>query len=91
MPIGKVTGPAGVRAVLEPFFSPTSENEFIILRQAVNGTTVFMERLDRHHLPDRWVELPVNGVWEVHDGLITLWRDYFDLGTLARQWPYPLG
>gem|GEM_PF-3134638 len=27
-PIGTVTGPAGIRAVLEPFFAPTLENEF---------------------------------------------------------------
>lgn len=29
-PIGTVHGPAGIRAVLEPFFGPTTENEFRI-------------------------------------------------------------
>ena len=29
-------------------------------------------------------ELPVNSAFEVHDGLITVWRDYFDLGTAAK-------
>lgn len=89
MPAGMetVTGPAGVRSVLEPFFAPTLENEFKILRCVSEGTTVIMERLDRHRLPDRWVELPVVGVFEVNNGRITLWRDYFDLPTLANEWP----
>jgi limonene-1,2-epoxide hydrolase len=61
-PFGTVYGPVGIRAVLEPFFAPTLENEFKILRQSVTGPVVFLERLDRHRLADKWVELPVTGV-----------------------------
>ncbi len=86
-PIGTVRGPAGVRALLEPFFSRTIENEFRILRWAANGPVVTLERLDRHRLKDRWVELPVTGVYEVHDNRITYWRDYFDAATILSQWP----
>jgi hypothetical protein len=32
-----------------------------------------------------WAELPVVDVLEVHDGLITAWRDYFDLATLQHN------
>lgn len=86
-PLGTVRGPAGIRAVLEPFFSPTLENEFKIVREAVSGHIVFLERLDRHRLADKWVELPVTGVFEVHDGRITYWRDYFDVATIMQHWP----
>jgi limonene-1,2-epoxide hydrolase len=86
-PIGTVHGPAGIRAVLEPFFAPTLENEIRILRQASQGPIVVLERLDRHRLADKWVELPVTGVFEVHGGLITYWRDYFDAATILSQWP----
>jgi limonene-1,2-epoxide hydrolase len=89
VPLGKVFGPAGVRGVLEPFFAPTLENEFVIRRQVADGPVVFMERLDRHRLADGWVELPVTGVWEVHDGRITLWHDYFDAPTILNVWPAP--
>ena len=82
MPGSKVFGPDGARSVLEPFFAPTLENEFVVLRTAATGPVVFMERLDRHRIPSGWVELPVTGVWEVHDGRITLWHDYFNLATL---------
>ncbi|MEY4255855.1 MAG: hypothetical protein RLZZ141_1082 [Pseudomonadota bacterium] len=86
-PLGTVHGPAGVRAVLEPFFGPTKENEFRVLREAVAGPVVILERLDRHLFGDKWVELPVTGVYEVHDGLITYWRDYFDAPTILSQLP----
>jgi len=86
-PIGTVRGPAGIRGVLEPFFAPTLENEFRIVREAAAGPIVLMERLDRHRLADKWVELPVTGVYEVHGGAITYWRDYFDTPTIMSQWP----
>lgn len=86
-PIGTNHGPAGIRAVLEPFFGPTTENEFRILRAAASGPVVLFERLDRHLFGDKWVELPVTGVCEVHDGRITYWRDYFDAATIMSQLP----
>jgi limonene-1,2-epoxide hydrolase len=84
IPMGTVRGHAGVREVLGPFFAPIHENEFLILRQAAAGPVVFLERLDRHRLDHGWRELPVNSVFEVHDGLITVWRDYFDLLTAGK-------
>ncbi len=84
VPLAKVRGPAGVRAVLEPFFAPTLENEWVIRNTAVAGPVVFVERLDRHRLAGGWAELPVTGVFEVHGGRITLWREYFDLPTLEK-------
>jgi limonene-1,2-epoxide hydrolase len=84
IPIGTFRGRAGVRQVLEPFFAPIHENEFVILRRAESGPVVFLERLDRHHLDHGWRELPVNSVFEVHGGTITVWRDYFDLATAAK-------
>jgi len=90
MPLGMdtVTGPAGVRAVLEPFFAPTLRNEFVFLSEAVAGPTVFIERVDRHQLAeDRWVELPVTGVFTLENGKIKAWKDYFDLPTIVTAWP----
>ncbi len=84
-PIGKFRGPAGIRSVLEPFFAPTLENEWVIKNTAVTGPVVFLERLDRHRLANGWAELPVIGVFEVRDGLITVWRDYFDLATITNE------
>ncbi len=45
---------------------------------------MFFERLDRHRLDHGWRKLPVNSVFEVHQGKITVWRDYFDVATAAK-------
>src|SRR4051812_42769971 len=89
VPLSKVYGPAGVRGVLEPFFAPTLENQFVIRHEVASGPVVFVERLDRHLLPTGCIELPVNGVFEVHGGKITLYRDYFDAATILSKWPMP--
>ena len=86
-PLPVVQGPAGMRSLLEPFFAPTLENVFRVVREVENGPLVFLERLDRHRLADKWVELPVTGVFEVRGGKITYWRDYFDAATILSQWP----
>lgn len=83
--LGTVTGPEGITAMLQPFFAPIRENKFIIHREAAAGATVFIERLDRHRLDSGWIELPVTGVFEVRDGRIAVWHDYFDFLTLEKQ------
>lgn len=87
LPMGSVTGPAGIRAVLEPFFGPTLENDLKILRSASEGNLVFTERLDRHRIDSGWVDLPVTGVFEFRGNKIAVWREYFDMATLVQQWP----
>jgi limonene-1,2-epoxide hydrolase len=84
IPIGTVRGHAGVREVLEPFFASIHENELLVVRSAANGPVVFLEHLDRHRLDHGWRELAATSVFEVHDGKITVWRDYFDLKTAAK-------
>jgi len=50
-----------------------------ILHLAAAGNVVFTERLDGLRTPERARELPVAGVFELRDGKIAAWRDYFDL------------
>jgi len=82
-PNAPTRGPEGVRGELAPFFAPILENQFIIRRQAVAGDTVFIERLDRHRIEHGWFELPVTGVFEVKNGKIVYWREYFNLATVV--------
>ncbi len=86
VPMGKNVGPGGIKSVLEPMAAGLDEIEFVIHRQTSTGGTVMNERTDRFRVGDRWLDLPVMGVFEVtDDGLIELWRDYFDLPTLMEQ------
>jgi limonene-1,2-epoxide hydrolase len=85
IPMEPVQGHAGIRAVLE-FFVPNSQNiDFEVLAMASAGDTVFTERVDRFEMNGKKVALPVAGVFEVRDGKIAAWRDYFDMATWTNQ------
>jgi len=85
MPMDPIVGRQAVAATLDMFLEPASEVDWPILRQVVDGNTVINERLDRFRIGDGWLELPIAGVFEVEAGLITLWRDYFDMASYQRQ------
>jgi len=86
MPMQPVVGAETVKAVLASFLNQASEVDWPVSRQLVAGNCVMNERVDRFRIGDGWLELPVVGVFEVDDdGLITLWRDYFDLGQYQTQ------
>ena len=51
-------------------------------RIAENGPTVLTERTDVIAINAWRTEFWVCGTFEVHDGKITLWRDYFDWTTV---------
>lgn len=86
-PIGTVIGPTGVSEVLARFLAPRRENEFRILRDASDGSAAIRNRLDRRRLADKRDKMSITGVFEIHDGLITCWRDYFDAATIQPQRP----
>ena len=85
MPMQPIVGPEAMAATLEMFLSPASEVEWPVLRQVEVGNVVMNERLDRFRIGDGWLELPIAGVFEVTDGKISLWRDYFDMATYTGQ------
>ena len=86
VPLGKQFGPEGIKALLGPMVDGLDEVVFVIHRQAAVGNLVLNERSDRFRLGDRWIDLPVAGVFEVgDDGRIVLWRDYFDAATFNEQ------
>lgn len=83
IPMQPVTGTAGVRAFLDQM--PFDAAEWIVHAIAANGDKVLTERTDRFRIGGRWIEVRVMGTFEVHDGLITAWRDYFDLQQFLAQ------
>lgn len=53
-------------------------------RIAVNGPTVLTERTDVLIAGPVRIQFWVCGVFEVRDGRITLWRDYFDMWDMSK-------
>ncbi len=80
MPMDPAVGTDAIRTVIEGFSAMASSIEFEILAQVAAGSTVMNERIDTIVMGDTTVALPVAGVFEVDDGKISAWRDYFDMG-----------
>jgi limonene-1,2-epoxide hydrolase len=82
MPLPAVHGRDAVRDTVEALLSMCTGSEWVVHRELADGDLVMNERTDRFELNGVWADLPVAGVFEVRDGQITLWRDYFDLPTI---------
>jgi limonene-1,2-epoxide hydrolase len=46
---------------------------------------VMTERVDVFKLPHKTFELPVMGTFEIRDGKIKAWRDYFDTNQFSSR------
>jgi limonene-1,2-epoxide hydrolase len=53
----------------------------------VSGKDAIRATVDVFVLPATTIELPVMGTFEVRNGKIVAWRDYFDLNQYMRQLP----
>ena len=92
VPMGKNIGPEAMKAFLGGMSTGVDEIEFLIHHQVTQGNVVMNARSDRFRIGGTWLDLPVAGVFEVNDdGLITLWRDYFDMATFTDQLTAILG
>ncbi len=80
IPMQAVRGREGIRGVLAGFLAPAQEVQWDVLNLAVDGDVVLTERVDKFKVNGTWVEIPVMGVFELIEGRIGAWRDYFDLG-----------
>ena len=87
IPLAPVTGPDQIRATIEGFSGNVESIEFRVDAIAANGDTVLTERVDIFRFPTAAVELPVMGTFEVRDGKIAAWRDYFDMNQFMSQLP----
>ncbi len=85
MPMPPMKGKPAIQVILSQIIAPASAIEFEIRHVAESGNVVFTERIDRFHMGGKKVELPVAGVFEMKDGKIVAWRDYFDMPTWTRQ------
>lgn len=84
MPFDPVHGPEGVRQVLAGFFELTGNVRIETLKQVAVGNLVMNERIDYFDPPTgKSFGLPVAGAFEVTDGKITAWRDYFCMRQFA--------
>ena len=91
MPLAPISGRAHIEAMIRNFTASWTDTRWEILTLVSAGNVVVAERIDRTRAGDRSVELPIVGVFELEQGRIKTWRDYFDLGTYAQALSQPGG
>jgi len=83
IPLAPVTGREAIATNIASFIRPGAPGiegiQFHVIHIAANGPVVMTERVDAFKLPDKSFELPVMGIFEIRDGKIKAWRDYFDM------------
>jgi limonene-1,2-epoxide hydrolase len=84
IPMAAVQGREAIKEFIAGFLAAFDGIDFQIHRQVSDGTVVMNERTDvmLRKGGDK-VSLPVMGVFEVIDGQIAAWRDYFDMAAIT--------
>ena len=89
MPLAPVTGRDAIASSFASFIRPGRPGieaiEFRLVNIAANGPVVMTERIDVFRLADRSFELPVMGTFEISGGMISAWRDYFDMNQFTSR------
>ncbi|MFM5954243.1 MAG: nuclear transport factor 2 family protein [Novosphingobium sp.] len=85
MPIAPVSGHQALRPFIAGFIAGWAKTDWDVLHLIEQGDVVIAERVDRTVTKDgKAIELPCCGVFEMEQGKVKVWRDYFDMGTYTK-------
>jgi limonene-1,2-epoxide hydrolase len=84
IPMDPAVGQDAAVAFLAGFLTMCDKMEIEITNLAADGDVVLTERVDTFRVGDLVAPLPVMGVFEVREGKIAAWRDYFDMAQATR-------
>ena len=89
MPMAPISGREAIAKNIDSFIRPGAPGiESIVFRVvniAANGPVVMTERVDAFKMPNKSFEVPIMGIFEIRDGKINAWRDYFDMNAFTTQ------
>ena len=80
VPMAPCKGRDEIRTFIVGFLGTTKSIQFEIVNQVASGNVVMNERVDTIVMEAGTISAPVMGVFELRDGKISAWRDYFDMG-----------
>ena len=93
IPLKPVAGRDDIENTIATFIRPGRPGiesiDFRVINIAANGPVVMTERVDVFMLTGRSFELPVMGTFEISDGKIKAWRDYFDINQFTTRMDSP--
>jgi limonene-1,2-epoxide hydrolase len=79
IPLAPIVGKPAIREFVAKF-ADRPPGRLVIHHQVASDNIVMNERTDFITLNGRPVVLPICGVFEIENGRIKAWREYFDLG-----------
>lgn len=83
IPLDPAVGIDATVAFIDAFFGMCDSMTIETVNLAVHGSVVLTERIDTFTIGEIVAPLLVMGTFEVRDGRIGVWRDYFDLGQIT--------
>jgi limonene-1,2-epoxide hydrolase len=84
-PLPPVRGRDLIVTSLSEMMSIGGEVDVDLVHMVVDGPVVMTERVDYVKFGEKTAGLRIAGVFEVHNGVITAWRDYFDATEFSSQ------
>ena len=84
-PLPLVRGRDLIVLSLTELMSIGGEVDVDLIHMVVDGPVVMTERVDYVKFGEKTAGLRIAGVFEVHNGVITAWRDYFDATEFSSQ------
>jgi limonene-1,2-epoxide hydrolase len=84
MPMQPVRGRPAVKTFIAAFLQNWTETTWDVRTIMSKGDVVVAERMDRTVAAGKRIDLPCCGVFEMENGKIKVWRDYFDMATYTR-------
>lgn len=84
IPMEPAVGREAIATLLNGWAAVLDGIDFQIHQQVSAGKVVMNERTDTMRVNGASVPLPVMGIFELVDGKIQVWRDYFDMGEMTK-------
>jgi limonene-1,2-epoxide hydrolase len=86
IPMEPVQGVAAIQASLAGFVAMSEEIMWELRHIAATAEGIVLtERTDGFKMGGKWIRVRVMGAFELTDGKISAWRDYFDLAQFQAQ------
>lgn len=84
-PLEPVHGRSAIQDALAAFMAMGGDVTVEMLNMLADDRVVMTERIDHLVLGGQTLSLPIMGIFEIAEGKITAWRDYFDLGDFSSR------
>jgi limonene-1,2-epoxide hydrolase len=86
IPMDPAVGIDAAIAFIDGFFAMCDHMVIETIHLAVRDNVVLTERVDTFTIGETVAALPLMGTFEIRDGKISAWRDYFDMAQITKMW-----